>query len=328
MMKQTHFPHNPELNRALLAVSDLMAARIKTKDGQLESALQKMATNGGKFLRPAFFWLFASLTGQPQPEQRDRLIKLATSIEVLHMATLIHDDIIDDSPERRGRISIQAEFGKDVAVYSGDYLFTIFFDLITTTTATTPFLTTNAQIMHRILSGELGQMADRFKQGQTFLSYLRNINGKTAALFSLAASEGAYFGGADQRTVALAKRIGQNVGIAFQILDDILDYSSGDQLNKPVLEDLATGVYSLPLLLAIQANPAAFKPLLDKGRLMSEADMQLVRQLVLENGGVEQARQLATAFTKKAEAEINQLPAGSSRRALTKLCQRLLKRSS
>ncbi len=150
MMKQTHFPHNPELNRALLAVSDLMAARIKTKDGQLESALQKMATNGGKFLRPAFFWLFASLTGQPQPEQRDRLIKLATSIEVLHMATLIHDDIIDDSPERRGRISIQAEFGKDVAVYSGDYLFTIFFDLITTTTATTPFLTTNAQIMHRI----------------------------------------------------------------------------------------------------------------------------------------------------------------------------------
>ncbi|MFR5024642.1 MAG: polyprenyl synthetase family protein, partial [Limosilactobacillus fermentum] len=215
-MKQTHFPHNPELNRALLAVSDLMAARIKTKDGQLESALQKMATNGGKFLRPAFFWLFASLTGQPQPEQRDRLIKLATSIEVLHMATLIHDDIIDDSPERRGRISIQAEFGKDVAVYSGDYLFTIFFDLITTTTATTPFLTTNAQIMHRILRGELGQMADRFKQDQTFLSYLRNINGKTAALFSLAASEGAYFGGADQRTVALAKRIGQNVGIAFQ----------------------------------------------------------------------------------------------------------------
>lgn len=102
-------------------------------------------------------------------------------------------------------------------------------------------MTTNAQIMHRILSGELGQMADRFKQDQTFLSYLRNINGKTAALFSLAASEGAYFGGADQRTVALAKRIGQNVGIAFQILDDILDYSSGDQLNKPVLEDLATG---------------------------------------------------------------------------------------
>ena len=327
-MKQTYFPYNPALKQALLSVSNLMEAKIKTRDGQLEGALQQMATNGGKFLRPAFFWLFASLNGQPTEEKRPPLIKLATSIEVLHMATLIHDDIIDDSPKRRGRVSIQAKFGKDVAVYSGDYLFTIFFDLITTTTEGTPFLTINAKVMHRILRGELGQMADRFKQNQSLLAYLRNVNGKTAALFSLAASEGAHFVGADQRTITLAKQIGQNVGIAFQILDDILDYSSGDRLNKPVLEDLATGVYSLPLLLALKTDPTELTPLLNKGRQMTLSDMERVRELVVNIGGVDQARQLATAFTKKAEEKINRLPAGSSQQALNKLCKHLLKRNS
>lgn len=108
------------------------------------------------------------------------------------------------------------------------------------------YLTRNARTMRKILTGELGQIDNRFDLDQSLLDYYRNVNGKTAAIFSLAAEEGAYFGHADHRTINLAKRIGQNIGISFQILDDILDYSGDERLNKPVLEDLATGVYSLP----------------------------------------------------------------------------------
>lgn len=320
------FTLHPQLNTALKEVASLITTKIRTSDPELSTALKKMATNGGKYLRPAFFWLFAT-SGRHQPRlNHDQLTKVASSIEVLHMATLIHDDIIDDSPERRGQVAIQARFGKDVAVYAGDYLFTVFFDLITDTMADSRFLRVNARVMHRILRGELAQKNNRFKIDQPLLAYLRSINGKTAALFSLAAEEGAYFGGSDRRTVTLAKRIGQNIGIAFQILDDILDYSKGDQLNKPVLEDLATGVYSLPLLLALRNDPSTLTPLLAKKRAMTKNDMVTVRQLVIANHGITEARQLATAFSKKAVAEIDQLPAGPSRRVLHQLAGQLLKR--
>lgn len=222
-----------------------------------------MASNGGKYLRPAFFLLFANINHQTVAEQ-EKLIKIASSLEVLHMATLIHDDIIDDSPKRRGAVSVQAAFGKDTAVYTGDFLFTIFFDLLVEAMTGSPYLTRNARTMRKILTGELGQMDNRFDLSQSLLDYYRNVNGKTAAIFSLAAEEGAYFGHGDRRTINLAKRIGQNIGISFQILDDILDYSGDERLNKPVLEDLATGVYSLPLLLTLQNHRHELEPYLPR----------------------------------------------------------------
>ena len=131
--------------------------------------------------------------------------------------------------------------------------------------------------MRKILTGELGQMDNRFDLSQSLLNYYRNVNGKTAAIFSLAAEEGAYFGHGDRRTINLAKRIGQNIGISFQILDDILDYSGDERLNKPVLEDLATGVYSLPLLLTLQNHRHELEPLLAKNRQMTIEDMEKVQ---------------------------------------------------
>lgn len=245
---------------------------------------------------------------------------------MLHLATLIHDDIIDDAPTRRGQVAIQARFGKDIAVYAGDYLFTVFFDLLTATMANSPYLRVNAHTMHRILAGELGQMADRFALNQTILSYLRNVNGKTAALFTLAAAEGAHFGGCDHHTVVKAQQIGQNIGIAFQILDDILDYDRPENLNKPVLVDLTTGVYSLPLLLALQQAPHQLIPLLKKGAALTVADLQTIRRLVIDSGGLTAARQLAARFTTKALTSLNQLPAGPAQHLLTQLTSQLLKR--
>lgn len=324
-MKQHFFHAYPALDQALNEVNQTINARIAIKNSDLQDALQRMASNGGKYLRPAFFLLFAKINDKSADAQ-NKLIKVAASLEILHMATLIHDDIIDDSPKRRGAVSIQAAFGKDTAVYSGDLLFTIFFDLLVETMSGSSYLALNARTMRKILAGELGQMGNRFDLDQSLLDYFRNVNGKTAALFSLAAEEGAYFGQAPHRTVQLAKRIGQNIGISFQILDDILDYAGDQRLNKPVLEDLATGVYSLPLLLTLQEHRNELQPLLAKRRQMTIADMEEVQRLVVKYGGVKQAQEIASRFTQKAQDEIAQLPDAQLRKLLTMLAKKLLKR--
>lgn len=313
----------PLINQQLNQVSQLINDRIQMADPKLQTAIKTMLTNGGKYLRPSICLLFARL-GSHYDDQR--IIKVASSLEILHTATLVHDDIIDDSPKRRGRVSIQAQFGKDVAVYAGDYLFTVFFDLITETMANSKYLSLNAETMRLILNGELDQMNHRFDRKRTVEEYLKSVKGKTAALFRLAALEGAEFGQASASIINLAGRIGENIGISFQIVDDLLDYSNDHHLNKPVLEDLATGVYSLPLILAMSNNPSAFT-VLDKGRQLTEEDMQNVGELVRQNNGINDAQALAKRYTDLALADIRKLPDGQVKDLLKKLTQRLLKRS-
>ncbi len=324
-MKLNFWQQYPLVKDDLQIVNQLIAKKIEVNDPKLKSALLQMANNGGKYLRPALLLLFSKENSTTIADER--LLKLAASIEVLHTATLIHDDIIDDSPKRRGQVSIQSAFGKDIAVYAGDLLFTVFFDLIADALYASPYLKVNAQMMRRILNGEIGQMNARFDTEQSFLTYLRNINGKTAAIFSLACQEGAYFSEAD-RQVALAKRIGQNIGLSFQMLDDILDYSDGKNLNKPVMEDLATGVYSLPLLMVLQEHKAELMPYLAKKEQMAAADMEAVKQLVLKYGGVTKAKALAEKFIQKALDQTSQLPASQKRDLLEKLIKRLLKKTN
>lgn len=317
----------PMIQQDLQTVNELLQTHIQAANAPLQEALLTMANNGGKYLRPAMMLLMGKTISPNQPT-KPTFIKLAASIEVLHMASLIHDDIIDDSPVRRGEVSIQARFGKDTAVYAGDYLFTVFFDLLIQSIDDEKYLHFNARIMQRLLNGELGQMANRFNTQQTFHQYLRNINGKTAALFQLAARQGAYFAGGTSDQVVHAAKFGQNIGLAFQMLDDILDYTGTSQLTKPVMEDLGTGVYSLPLLLALQEPTVSeqLRQLLDKRYQLTINDMSTVQELVMNSGALTASRELATKFTNRAITHLNYLPKSPARSALTKLAQQLLKR--
>lgn len=318
----------PHLQANIKQVQALINQRVVVANPQITQAVQALNAAGGKFLRPAFFFLFTEFgPGVKDHTQKEKLLKVAASLEILHIATLIHDDIIDDSPLRRSQVTIQAKFGKDVAVYTGDLLFTIFFELILETMQASDFMAINAQAMKKILMGELDQMQLYYKQDQTIDDYLQAIAGKTAALFALAAQEGAYFGGADNHVVALAETIGYKIGMAFQILDDILDYSaSAETFTKPVLEDLAQGIYSLPLLIAIDQHPDYFGPLLSKKQTMTQADMEAVAKGVVDYGGLDGARQMARSYTQEALAAIDSLPDNKSKQTLKQLTQYLLKR--
>ena len=317
----------PIIQQQLNETCELIKQQVKIRNKEIEAALIELTTSGGKLLRPAFFFLFAQI-GDEKKQDSNQLIKIAASIEILHMATLIHDDIIDDSPLRRGVVTIQSRYGKDIAVYTGDLLFTEFFALLADTMNGSDFLHTNASAMKRLLLGELDQMHMRYKKNMTVSDYLRSVNGKTAELFSLSCLEGAHFGHACAEVQRLAKRIGRNIGIAFQVYDDILDYTADiNTLKKPVLEDLAQGVYTLPLIFAMQKAPERVNVYLQKGSSITVEEAIEASQLVHELNGVNDAKRFAKHVTEKAMTDIEKLPDCLGKEQLTLLTQLLLQRS-
>ncbi|MDA9471489.1 polyprenyl synthetase family protein [Enterococcus sp. 5H] len=317
----------PTVQQQLNKTCELIKNQIKIRNKDIEEAIVELTYSGGKLLRPAFFFLFAQI-GDQNKQDEQQLIKIAASIEILHMATLIHDDIIDDSPLRRGIITVQSQYGKDIAVYTGDLLFTEFFELLADTMNGSTFLHTNASAMKRLLLGELDQMHTRYKSDMTVWDYLRSVNGKTAELFSLSCLEGAHFGYASVEVQRLATRIGRHIGIAFQVYDDILDYTADSEtLKKPVLEDLAQGVYTLPLIFAMQKSPESFSHYLAKGAEITPDEALETAQLVHQLDGVNDAKAFAKKVTEKALTDIEKLPECLAKEHLQQLTQLLLQRS-
>lgn len=305
----------------------VMEKKVRIRNKEVETTIHDLLHSGGKLLRPAYFILFSRF-GSATKKKHKKLIYTAASLEILHMATLIHDDIIDDSPTRRGTPTVQAKYGKDIAVYTGDFLFTVYFDLIADSTDSFSTIKLNAFTMKRILIGELDQMHLRYNTDVTLRQYLRRVTGKTAQLFSLSCFEGAQMGKADLKVITSSHHIGHNIGIAFQILDDILDYTENSEvLKKPVLEDVKQGVYSLPLILAMRGHQKEFAPYLKNGSSMSQEDVTMVLSLIEKYQGVEEAKNLAERYTNKALKGINHLPEQPEKQLLLALTKQLLNRN-
>lgn len=315
----------PKIQENLIQVKKLISQRLVINNKSIEEAITKFSSTGGKMIRPALFFLFADFGEKKQQEQ---LIKVAASLELLHSATLVHDDIIDDSPTRRGMPSVQSRFGKDVAVYTGDFMYTSYFELLAECMSETPFLLKNAQAMKKVLQGELTQMTCTFNPDQSINDYLRNINGKTAELIRLSCQEGAYFGGSDKKLQARAKRIGSAIGLAFQIYDDILNFSLelGDE-QKPILTDVRQGIFTLPLLIARDNCPKVVRPYLEQPENLSQKELIQLAFYVDNFDGITGALKFARKLTNKALNEIQKLPDGDNKEILKKVATQLLERS-
>ncbi|WEG73303.1 polyprenyl synthetase family protein [Vagococcus intermedius] len=313
----------PIIQKELLETQKIMNQTVKIRNKEMTEALQLFFQSGGKLLRPAYFLIFTKFGKSPSTK---RQYQYAASLEVLHAATLVHDDIIDNSPVRRDQPSIQATFGKDIAVYAGDFLFTVYFQLLAASSQDVSSLERNALNMKKILIGELDQLHLKNNTKITIKQYLQHVQGKTAQLFQLSCYEGARFAGSSLRVQILAQRIGYNIGMAFQILDDVLDYSSTEEtLHKPVLEDIRNGNYTLPLIYAMQENPQAFSLLETKDNL-SDHDIKQLVAAISHYKGIEKAQALATRYTDKALSEINKLPDIPEKKQLIDLTKKLLHR--
>ncbi|BDZ30430.1 polyprenyl synthetase family protein [Lactiplantibacillus sp. WILCCON 0030] len=324
-MIQNIWQPNPQVHQQLKALKPYLLAQVQINNPAINGRVHELLAAGGKFLRPGFFYLFSQFGPDQDPT---RLQAGAAAMELLHVATLIHDDVIDEAPERRHVTTIHQDYGQRNAIYAGDLLFTCYFDQVLIAALTREDVKRNTAAMRGILQGELDQMAHNFKPSTTLTDYLTVAAGKTARLFSLSCEQGAHLAKAPTEIVQLAQQIGHQLGLAYQMLDDILDYTGDEKLtHKPVLADLKDGVYSLPLIYALQTDPSLAKQLPMPGTEVSNDQLLNIRDQVIALGGVTQAQQLATNYTQQALSLINDLPAGTTQQTIRRLVTQLLVRN-
>lgn len=237
----------------LSLVEDRLHDLANTSIPELEPLLEHALSHGGKRVRPALTLLAASIF----PTDTDNPVKMATGVELLHLATLIHDDTVDDADTRRGQASVSGRWGKEVAVLLGDYLFA--------TSATLVCDTGNLRVVRRfaetimeLASGELIEYFNTFNPQQELERYYDRIYRKTASLFRTASETGAVLSAAAENQVQALSSYGYNIGMAFQVVDDLLDILGDEsELGKPVGNDLKQGVLTLPTIMLMEQYPGS-----------------------------------------------------------------------
>lgn len=310
----------PDIPAKLDAVRTRMKVVVGSDRFPLAGAVERLIDANGKMLRPAFLIMAGRFGRRPKD-----LTDLAAAIELLHIATLIHDDVIDEADTRRGVPTLHALYGHKDAVLSGDWLFSRCFRLASESSSPQ-----NARLLAALIgalcSEEIHQDLERFLWPRSQRNYLRKIAGKTAALFSLALRAGAIETKASLSTVSILTRVGYAAGMAFQIMDDVLDYeSSSGAMRKPVAKDVREGLCTLPLILALRAAPGRIESLLGSTKPGDEA-IETIVAVVRDSGALDASRAVASSYTDRAMLEISRLPKGSARNDLHTTVERLLSR--
>ncbi|WP_312695161.1 polyprenyl synthetase family protein, partial [Leuconostoc pseudomesenteroides] len=256
---------------------------------------------------------------------------LGASVELLHLATLIHDDIIDESKLRRGFESIQSQFGKDTAVYAGDYLLTGMFSLLSEADDTgADKLALSA--LQDILFGELSQKQNRYQTNITFQSYISQISGKTAALFKLSVMFGISSDSVDDPNLKqIVPQIGETLGIVFQLLDDYLDFevlSKNLALGKPIGQDIKNGIYTAPILFALEDSTIHNEliSLLQLRDDISDTELKRVHTLVDSSAAMSRLNSLLVKYNEELNLLIDQLPQQNIKTQIKQLSDILLNR--
>ena len=314
----------PELHEELKQVKTMMHASITIENKQIREAIWAVLESGGKMIRPAYLILFSMWN---ENRNKEEVHAVAAALELLHVATLLHDDVIDEADTRRGQETISARFGNRVAIYAGDYLLTVCYQLLSKYSQDLAGIQLPTDGMMRVVEGELSQMEESYKTDVTVQDYLKRIDGKTAQLFMLSCMMGERFSGMGE--LERARHIGNSIGMAFQLLDDILDYEvSSSEFGKPVLEDVAQGVYTMPLIASLQKCEKELLPLLEKKNQLTAPDRLAIQKLVVNAGGVETAKDFASKYTMKAIHQIEKLPEANAKSMLLEITRQLLERKS
>ena len=315
-------PPTVDYPQALPAVRTLLDQTLQHVDAILADVMSHLGQSGGKNFRAA---LLLAAAADEQNRVPDAAIRAAAALELLHLATLVHDDVIDEAPTRRGLPSIQSKFGKKTAVIGGDYLFCLSFNLIATISAAYPDKFGDfSRAMTSVCLGELNQFKHQGDVELSAFSHLRIIANKTAVLFALALYAGAIVGGDCEREARRLGRLGFYIGMLFQLADDCLDYvSSAKTLKKQVHHDLAEGVITLPLILHLSRHPE-LKTLLKtqmQDQALSPADIQMVAQEIVAQGSIDRAWTVAGRYYQKAHRLLDRLNGPQRRQRLGALLE-------
>jgi geranylgeranyl pyrophosphate synthase len=297
----------PELARQLERTESRLSEVARGHGDELGRHASATLSAGGKRLRPMLVFLCANGDGD------DRLVAAAAAVELLHMATLVHDDVLDRAPLRRGRPTVFAEGGRLAATTTGDLLFSrAFAELASAGSADAVRALSEAS--SALARGELMQRADAWSPDVTRERYLERCGLKTASLFAASCRLGALFGGRPQLAAELG-RFGEGVGLAFQMLDDVLDVSGpAERTGKPRGTDLLDGTVTLPLILARERDPS-----LDVGRGLTAVEAERICDRIAATGALEAAREEALTYVAEAKASLATLDLPAPRRSALEL---------
>ncbi|MEP6963087.1 MAG: polyprenyl synthetase family protein [Acidobacteriota bacterium] len=276
---------------------------------------QYLQTGGGKRLRPILVLLCGKLFGPTTPA----LIRMAAVVEMIHTATLVHDDVIDMAKTRRGRPSINVVWGNHTSVLAGDWLYMQAFQ-VALRERRFPLLDILIELTQRMVEGELLQLDRIGKIGVTETDYMELIDRKTASLFSACARLGAVCGNAGGGEETSLGEYAWNLGIAFQLIDDILDFTSREKiLGKPVGNDLREGKVTLPLIYALETADSEERKLVETVLADGNYDQvpfSKILQMLNRHRGIERATERAKGFTEKAKDIIGGFPGSAFQKAL------------
>jgi heptaprenyl diphosphate synthase len=286
-----------------------------------ESSLHYLKA-GGKRIRPVFVLLSAKFGNYNFQIVKD----VAVSLELIHMASLIHDDVIDDAYTRRGRPTVKAKWDNKISMYTGDYILARALEIITSL---------NNVEAHKILSktmvelsiGEIEQIRDKYNFEQTITNYFRRIKRKTALLIAASCQLGGIAADVPRDVHIKLAKFGYYAGMAFQITDDILDFTSTEaKLGKPAGEDLLQGNITLPVLLAIK-NPDVKSQIEKVNEYMDSDELSAIIELIKNTGAINKAMQISNLYLQKANQVLNVLPPNPTKKLLGTMLKFIGKRN-
>lgn len=271
---------------------------------ELGAALEHLLSSGGKRIRPAI----ALLTGGMLGAEAERLITLGSAIELLHTATLVHDDLIDGALLRRGIATLNAQWSPAATVLTGDFIFACAARLAAETNSVA-VMRLFAQTLAIIVNGEITQMFTSYGLASRE-NYLQRIYAKTASMFELATAAAGLLSPVNEDSIEHARSFGHEIGMAFQIVDDVLDFTGEPKtVGKPLANDLRQGLITLPTLYYLESNPqdSELQAVLN-GNLYNGALMDQLIESIRHSGAIQQALEDAQKYVDRGLAQLAYLP--------------------
>ncbi len=308
----------------MLQVDQVIARKLESSVPLVGNVSQYIISAGGKRLRPALLLLCCGALGY-EGQQR---FNMAAVVEFIHTATLLHDDVVDDSAMRRGSPTANARFGNPASVLVGDFLYSRAFQMMVDTQSMR-IMAVLADATNIIAEGEVMQLMNMHNAGLDEAGYLQVIRSKTAKLFEASARVGAILSGASAPFEEACAQYGQALGTAFQVIDDVLDYT-GDAavMGKNLGDDLREGKATLPLIAAMQRGTDQERQTIQKAIETGDVGMlDAVIAIVKNTGALDIARKAAQQEAQRAIDAAERLPDGPHRNCLVQLASQLLQRN-
>lgn len=314
----------PQVQSGLVKVRQLMLDESKGLPGLIGQEVARYITAPGKYLRSGLTLLVAlELDG----ELTEGRYYLAAALELFHLATLVHDDVIDGASHRRGIEALHQVTSNRLAIYTGDYLLAKAGHLSSKGLRLLDLKEApdglKARAIEGVLAGEIRQLLNHHNLQMTLKDYLKQIQGKTALLFALACQGGSLKAGTSPRQLQLAYQAGRALGTAFQLADDLLDYEQAlSQSGKPQFQDVQNGIYTAPVLYALATQPDLKGWLGERQKQgWSDDDLQALLQELVTSQALDKTRELKKAYLAKAERAFQAL--GLSQATITKILEKI-----